>query len=298
LIRLFAFLAGPERRLGLADGDALLDLSAGLEAAGESHFRDEIALLARGLLRPEPLARIAARGLPRLDSPVAFDVPVARPRKILALAKNFAEHAREMGASPPAEPVFFAKGTNALLPHQAPIEIPAALSRVDPEGELAGIVGARARDLPEERALEAIAGWTTLNDVTARDLQREDREAGRPWFRSKSFDTFCPVGPFWAPREAVEDLAERRLRTRVNGEVRQEARLGEMTHSPAKVIAFLSMHLTLEPGDLIAFGTPAGVAPIVPGDEVEVEIEGISRLRNPVARREPAPPEGGRREPS
>jgi 2-keto-4-pentenoate hydratase/2-oxohepta-3-ene-1,7-dioic acid hydratase in catechol pathway len=285
LIRLFAFLAGPERRLGLADGDALFDLSAGLERAGDFHARDEIALLRRGLLRLDPLNRILEKGLPRLAGSVRFDLPVARPRKILALARNFAEHAREMGSKPPDEPVFFAKGANALLPHGAPIEIPAGLfSRVDPEGELAAIVGARARDLPEEEALEAVAGWTTLDDVTARDLQKEDRAAGRPWFRSKSFDTFCPVGPFWAPREEVADLDARRLQTRVNGVVRQSARLGEMTHSPAKVISFLSRHLTLEPGDLVAFGTPSGVGPVEPLDEVEVEIEGVSRLRNPVVR--------------
>ena len=285
MLRVFAFRSRTGRRLGLASGESLYDLSAALERSGDSRASDEIALLRDGFFRRATLERLLSRGLPRLEGPVSFDLPVSRPPKILALVRNFAAHAAEMGGAAPDEPVVFAKLPSSLIAHGEPIEIPHDLfSRVDPEGEIAAVIGARGRRLSPEEAPALVAGWTTLNDVTAREIQARARAAGHPWLLPKSIDRFCPVGPFWAPTDCAGDVAGLGLETRVNGSVRSRARVGEMVHSPAGVISFLSRFITLEPGDLVSLGTPEGVAPIEPGDEVEVEVEKIGCLRNPVVR--------------
>jgi 2-keto-4-pentenoate hydratase/2-oxohepta-3-ene-1,7-dioic acid hydratase in catechol pathway len=198
------------------------------------------------------------------------------PSKIVALGKNYREHAAEFGSvAPEDEPLLFLKAPSALVFDGGDIVLPPESQRVDYEGELALVVGRRIKSCPQERWLEALAGVCCANDVTARDLQRKDRQ----FSRSKSFDTFCPVGPAIVPGLDPSDLA---IETRVNGAVRQSSRTSAMVFSPAFLVAYVSRMMTLMPGDLILTGTPAGVGPLSAGDVVEVEIERIGSLRNRV----------------
>ena len=198
------------------------------------------------------------------------------PSKIVAVGKNYREHAAEFGSTAPEdEPLLFLKAPSALIAPGEAIVLPPESQRVDFEGELALVVGRRIKNWPRERWLEALAGVCCANDVTARDLQKKDKQ----FARSKSFDTFCPIGP-----EIVSgvDPSNAAIATRVNGAVRQSARVSDMVFSPAVLVAYVSRMMTLLPGDLILTGTPAGVGPLAPGDVVEVEIEGVGILRNPV----------------
>jgi 2-keto-4-pentenoate hydratase/2-oxohepta-3-ene-1,7-dioic acid hydratase in catechol pathway len=204
-------------------------------------------------------------------------LPPCWPSKIVCVGRNYEEHAKELGNLAPAEPVIFLKPPSALAAHGDPIVVPPLAQRVDYEGEIGVVIGRRARNVPVERAQAYILGYTCVNDVTARDLQKKDVQ----WTRAKGFDTFCPVGPWIAPVAEVS-LETLRLRTRVDGEVRQQASPDEMIFSVARIIAFVSEVMTLEPGDLIATGTPAGVGPLAPGALVQIEIEGVGVLENRV----------------
>jgi 2-keto-4-pentenoate hydratase/2-oxohepta-3-ene-1,7-dioic acid hydratase in catechol pathway len=193
------------------------------------------------------------------------------------VGKNYREHAAEFGSvAPEDEPMLFLKAPSALIRDGEAIVLPPESQRVDYEGELALVIGRRIKNWPQEDWLSALAGVCCANDVTARDLQKKDRQ----FARSKSFDTFCPAGPAIVPGLDASDLA---IETRVNGAVRQSARTSDMVFSPAFLVAYISRMMTLLPGDLILTGTPAGVGPLVPGDLVEVEIERVGVLRNRVA---------------
>lgn len=280
----FRFLAGDAPHVGAvdpggADGPRWQDLGP----------LDVHALLQRGALRRDDLAERMARA-PSMPAPRRLLVPVPRPPKILCLAQNYAAHAREFGAEPPPEPVFFAKLPDTLLAHGRPVVLPHWLdSRVDHEAELALVLGFADPDGRGVRYADAtaaaacIAGYTLLNDVTARSLQGRDRERKYPWLRSKSFDTFCPVGPWVVPADAF-DAGDREITMTVNGEVRQRARTSQMTSDCGTALAAMARVTTLRPGDLIATGTPAGVGPIAPGDHMVVAIEGLGELHNPVVR--------------
>ena len=199
-----------------------------------------------------------------------------RPSKIVAVGKNYREHAAEFGGTAPEdEPLLFLKAPSALLERGEAIVLPPESERVDYEGELALVIGRRVKGWPQDRWLEALAGVCCANDVTARDLQKKDRQ----FARSKSFDTFCPIGP-----EIVSGLdpSNAAITTRLNGTVRQSAKVSDMVFSPAFLLAYVSRMMTLMPGDLVLTGTPAGVGPLSPGDVVEVEIEGVGVLRNAV----------------
>jgi 2-keto-4-pentenoate hydratase/2-oxohepta-3-ene-1,7-dioic acid hydratase in catechol pathway len=198
-----------------------------------------------------------------------------RPGKIVCVGRNYLEHARELGNDVPERPLIFLKPPSALLAPGAAIELPPDSARVEFEGEIGVVVGTRLRHADEAEARAAIRGIVALNDVTARDLQKSDGQ----WTRAKGFDTFCPVGPE-AP--APGDLDDLTVVTRVNGEERQRGAGREMAFRIPTILAYVSRVMTLEPGDLIATGTPAGVGPLAPGDEVEVEVLGVSRVRNPV----------------
>ncbi len=206
------------------------------------------------------------------------------PSKIVAVGCNYREHVDELGSRLPEEPLLFMKPPSSLLPPGGVIRLPASSRRVDFEGELAVVIGRRAREVPEDLALEHVFGYTCLNDVTARDLQRKDVQ----FTRAKGFDTFCPVGPCIA---AGIDPGSLVIETFVNGERRQFAPIDRMIFGIPKLVSFISGVMTLEPGDLIATGTPSGVGPLQPGDEVCVSIEGIGRLVNRV---EDPPGRGGR----
>jgi len=198
------------------------------------------------------------------------------PSKIVAVGRNYREHAAELGnVAPDQEPLLFLKAPSALLVGGGEILLPPESSRVDYEGELALVIGRTAKRWRQERWLEALAGVCCANDVTARDLQKEDGQ----WARAKSFDTFCPVGP-----EIVADLdpSDLAIETRVNGATKQAGRTSQMVFSPAFLVAYVSRMMTLLPGDLILTGTPAGIGPLSSGDVVEVEIEKIGTLKNRV----------------
>jgi 2-keto-4-pentenoate hydratase/2-oxohepta-3-ene-1,7-dioic acid hydratase in catechol pathway len=212
--------------------------------------------------------------------------PVPRPGKIVAVARNYAAHADERGAERPREPVLFLKPASSVIGPDDPIVLPAACEQVDYEGELAVVIGRTARNVAPDEALACVAGYTVANDVTARDFQNVRGQH----FIGKSCDTFCPLGPALVTADTVSDPQDLGLSTRVSGETMQSARTKEMIFPIAEVIAFASRLMTLEPGDVLLTGTPAGVGAarqpprwLRDSDVVEVEIETLGRLRNPVS---------------
>ncbi|MGO3148117.1 MAG: fumarylacetoacetate hydrolase family protein [Leucobacter sp.] len=215
---------------------------------------------------------------------VAFEsarllAPVIPRSKVVCVGKNYADHIEEMkgetGGDAPKEPLLFLKPNTSVIGPGDAIVRPAISTRVEHEGELAMIIGAVAKDVPEERALEYVFGFTCANDVTARDIQIKDGQ----WARGKGFDTFCPLGPVI---ETDPDLSDARITTKVNGEIRQDGRTSQLIFSLAQIVAHASQAFTLLPGDVILTGTPAGVGLLEPGDTVEVEVEGLGILRNTV----------------
>ncbi|HEU5265970.1 MAG TPA: fumarylacetoacetate hydrolase family protein [Jatrophihabitans sp.] len=197
------------------------------------------------------------------------------PSKVVALGRNYADHARELGNEVPAAPLIFLKPSTAVIGDGDAIRLPASSAQVDYEGELAVVIGSPARNVAAEDALKHVFGYAAANDVTARDQQRADVQ----FTRAKGYDSFCPFGP-WV--ETVLDPADLRIVTRVNGAVKQDGRTSQMIHDIPAQIAFVSAIMTLLPGDVLLTGTPAGVGPIVAGDTVSVEIDGIGTLTNPV----------------
>lgn len=200
------------------------------------------------------------------------------PSKIIAVGKNYADHAAEMGGVVPTEPLLFFKPPTSLIAHEQMINYPKQSKQVDYEGELGIIIGEKTKDCSPEEAVQKIWGYTIANDVTARDLQKKDGQ----WTRAKGFDTFCPLGP-WIVRELS---TEARLQTFINDETqpRQSASISEMVFPPEILISYISEIMTLLPGDLILTGTPAGIGPLKPGDLVRIEIEGIGYLENTFAK--------------
>jgi len=198
-----------------------------------------------------------------------------RPSKIIGIGRNYVAHANELGNPMPAVPIIFFKPPSALLGDGDTIRLPGVSRRVEFEAEIGVVIGSRARDLTPAEAVRAIMGYTCVNDVTCRDLQKEDGQ----WGRAKGFDTFCPVGPRVAQGLDWRDLE---IICRLNGEERQRARATDMHFPVPELVSFVSGIMTLEPGDLIATGTPAGTAPMKDGDVVEVEIPGVGVLTNRV----------------
>jgi 2-keto-4-pentenoate hydratase/2-oxohepta-3-ene-1,7-dioic acid hydratase in catechol pathway len=200
-----------------------------------------------------------------------------RPGKIIGVGRNYVEHAAELGNSVPKQPLLFLKPPSAAIGDGDAIVLPPESIQVEYEGEIGVVMGRALRRATEADARGAIAGITCVNDVTARDLQRSDEQ----WTRAKGFDTFCPIGPRVVPVDP-ERFAALEVRCRVNGVERQHGRARDMAFGILTLVAYISHVMTLEPGDLIATGTPSGVGPLHPGDVVEVEIPGVGVLRNPV----------------
>jgi 2-keto-4-pentenoate hydratase/2-oxohepta-3-ene-1,7-dioic acid hydratase in catechol pathway len=198
--------------------------------------------------------------------------------KVVAMGKNYAAHAAEMGSAPPESPVIFIKPNTSIIGPGLPIQLPPSASEVHHEGELAIVIGRPCKDVTASRAAEVILGYTIGNDVSARDHQRADGQ----WTRAKGHDTFCPLGPWIVTDLDPSDLA---IRTEVNGEVRQSSRTSLLLHDVGAIVEWVSAVMTLLPGDVILTGTPEGVGPIVDGDTVSVTIEGIGTLANPVVRK-------------
>ncbi|MBV8050570.1 MAG: fumarylacetoacetate hydrolase family protein [Acidobacteriaceae bacterium] len=241
--------------------------------------RDEITRL---LVKPpegaEDLEDLPTKAIPRTALAEAKLLVPVRPTKILCVGRNYREHAAELGNEVPQEPLIFFKPNSSLLAHGETIHRPKISERTDYEGELALIVGRRCHKIgPDEDVRPYILGYTALNDFTARDLQKKDGQ----WWRAKGFDTFCPVGPLVSTE--VDPWTGVEVETRVNGEVRQHGNTKDFIFSLDVIMRHITQAMTLMPGDVIATGTPEGVGPVVNGDVVEIRVEGVGVLRNPIA---------------
>ncbi len=201
-----------------------------------------------------------------------------RPSKIICVGRNYPAHAEELGNTVPQQPLLFFKPPSSLVGDGDAIQLPSASQQVEHEGEIGVVMGKALRRADKATTLDAVAGLTCVNDVTARDLQRTDGQ----WTRAKGFDTFCPMGPRLVPLADLPPLDELEVICRVNGEERQHGYMRQMAFDIPTILAYISEIMTLEPGDLVATGTPSGVGPLQPGDRVEVEVPGIGVLSNPV----------------
>ncbi|MFA5043472.1 MAG: fumarylacetoacetate hydrolase family protein [Kiritimatiellia bacterium] len=216
--------------------------------------------------------------------------PIARPGKIICLGKNYAAHAREFDAQIPESPILFSKAASAMSGPTDPIVLPKGVTCVDGEVELAVVIGRAARRVAERDALDYVAGYTVLNDVTDREAQR----AASQWFRGKSSDTFCPLGPFLVTKDEIPDAHRLQLTSGINGQVFQNGTTADLIFNIPFLIAFISATITLLPGDVIATGTPAGIGSarippvyLKPGDRIECAVEGLGRQNNPVIKGRP-----------
>lgn len=215
----------------------------------------------------------------RIDlADVRLLAPVIPRSKVVGVGRNYADHAAELGNAVPETPLTFFKPNTAVIGTGEAIVHPPETSDLQFEGELAVVIGRICRRVPPERAAEVIFGYTIGNDVTCRDLQTSDGQ----WTRAKGYDSFCPLGPWIVTHLGLDEVADLELTTTVNGEVRQQATTAQMVHRVADLVSYVSSYTTLLPGDVILTGTPAGVATIVPGDEVSITIAGIGTLSNPV----------------
>lgn len=264
-----------EARLGMLRGGVIIDVTAVAP--------DMLTLIKRGAAALQAAAGQTAKAAYALDA-VEF-LPAVAPEKILAIGRNYLDHATEGGSEPPAAPLIFMKLPNALAAHNAPIVLPEISRQVDYEAELAVVMGRRAKRVGEAEALDYVFGYTLIDDVSARDLQFSDGQ----WIRGKGLDTFAPLGPFITTRDEVPDVQALKIEGVLNGEVMQSSNTSYMIFKVAYLIHYISQGITLEPGDVIATGTPEGVGifrkpPVLlkPGDVFEVKIEGLGTLRNPV----------------
>src|ERR1700674_836023 len=223
------------------------------------------------------MERLRTRRIEAIPAEEAALLPPVRPSKIVCVGRNYREHAAELGHDVPQEPLIFLKATSALLPPGGTVRRPKISQRVDHEGELGVVIGKTCYQLAAATNIrQYILGYTCVNDVTARDLQNKDGQ----WTRAKGFDTFCPVGP--VVTDEIDPWTGIGVETRVNGEVRQQGNTRDFIFTLGVIIRYISQAMTLLPGDLIATGTPKGVGPVVAGDVIEVSVEGVGTLRNPV----------------
>jgi 2,4-didehydro-3-deoxy-L-rhamnonate hydrolase len=299
--------------LGVVQGDFVVDVAGALDWGGllprpEAALRaaietleaaggpplDMIDLISRHRDYLAALALVASAACsaepsePELLTPLArarLRPPIARPPKITCVGLNYADHAREQGKEPPKIPVFFLKSANTIIGPEDPIRLPVNSNENDCEAELAAVIGKGGSRIPPERAWEHVAGYTILNDVSARNMQREDRQ----WFRGKSCDTFAPIGPWIVTPDEIRDPHALAISLTLNGQTMQDSNTSNLIHKIDFLVSYLSQSLTWEPGDLIATGTPGGVGVfrtppifIKPGDVVSVSVEGIGTLTNPV----------------
>ena len=218
-----------------------------------------------------------------ITSEFKYSIPVPRPSKIICLGRNYRAHVKELKHTVPDEPILFSKATSTLIAHNEEIIIPSWLEgRIDHEAELAVIIGKIGKNIPEDEALNYLAGYTIINDVTARDMQKKDLKNSNPWFRSKSLDTFSPLGPFVVPADEIDDPHNLNIKLKLNNKIRQNANTADMIFKIPEIIAYISKYMTLQPGDIIATGTPEGVSEIKEGDNIEITLSKIGVLKNTV----------------
>jgi acylpyruvate hydrolase len=254
----------------------------------QGKFRDVITRASEGPKAEWPRWRpVFSEVWREISAGIIFGPPIPDPDKILCIGLNYREHARESGLPIPSVPLVFAKFRNSLIGPGASIELPAISQQIDYEGELAVVIGRRCKNVDVSDALSVVAGYSVFNDVSARDLQLEVSQ----WTIGKAIDTFAPMGPGLVPAHLIPDPQKLELITRVNGQVVQQSSTADMIFNVAEIISHLTRSMTLEPGDIIATGTPSGIGfkrdPALflkPGDIVEVEISSIGRLSNPVVR--------------
>lgn len=275
-------------RIVLQIEDDFYDLTEALWRAEEPVMLS--SLCSRGFFEYSRITSWLDHKLPAETRPISEDDILLPPflplevGKILALGKNFQAHAEEFSEQMPEEPLFFNKLPETLCGHNQDVSTPGGYdARLDHEVELAVMIRRPAKDIPREKAFDYISGYSIANDLTLRTWQGADRKKKYPWFRSKNFDRACPLGPCFVP-EAMLDPSKLKISASVNGELRQEASTADMAVSIPAAIEYLSHHITLNAGDIILMGTPAGVGPLEDGDEVMCEIEGIGQLRNRVRR--------------
>lgn len=290
------------QRLGILIGEVVCDvaeLARANKAAGGSPANWLLAadstfeVIRRGsssvgdilrLIDPDSPLTSRAAAVAQIPDSLEF-LPAVYPGKILAIGRNYADHAAEGGAELPQAPLLFNKLPNALNAHNSAIKLPAISEQVDYEAELAVIIGRRAKGVSEADALEYVFGYSLINDVSARDLQYGDKQ----WTRGKGLDTFAPLGPFITTRDQIEDVQSLKIEGLLNGQIMQSSNTAKMIFRVAYLVSYLSQGITLEPGDVIASGTPDGVGAfreppvfLKPGDVFEVKIEKLGTLRNPV----------------
>lgn len=286
---------GLNQGIGVATEDGLLDF-------GRAHYAYQIVkgdypeyylsiqeMIEAGEFEPEifhsVMKFVDETGLTRkflIDEGYKLLAPVMYPPSIYALGRNFPAHAMEHGGEIPDEPIIFMKAVSSVIGPDQPVVYKRFLTRVDPEVELAVLIGRMGSGISVEDAPSYIAGYTIINDVTARDMQANDISEAKPWFRSKSIDTFCPMGPYVLLPDGVNEPLELDLEMRVNGDVRQKDNTRNFIFDIPYMISWISRYITLHPGDIISMGTPEGMTPVVPGDVMEARIEGIGTLRNSV----------------
>lgn len=287
---LLTYRDGPALKLGIRTENGVLDVDAASRALGsypmpqtvsEAIEGGEAALQALAALVQE--AKRSDAAVWRDEADLVFAPPVPEPGKIICVGLNYLDHCRETGTAPPRAPVLFAKWRNALAASGETIQLPATSRQVDYEAELAVVIGRRAKAVSEAEALDYVAGYTILNDVSARDLQFADGQ----WVRAKSQDGFAPLGPYLVTRDEVPDVQDLPIRLYLNGRLMQDSNTGAMIFPVRHLVSYISQGITLEPGDVIATGTPAGVGMsrkppvwIEDGDEVVVEIGRLGRLVN------------------
>jgi 2-keto-4-pentenoate hydratase/2-oxohepta-3-ene-1,7-dioic acid hydratase in catechol pathway len=285
-----------QQRLGALIGEVVCDVAELAKATKESgsgpakwllEIRSVLDVITRGAEGIEDLKALVSR--PGGINTYSFDeidfLPAVYPGKILAIGRNYLDHALEGGAEPPKAPLIFSKLSNSLSSHEAAIVLPTISNKVDWEAELAIVIGRRAKRVTEAEAFDYIFGYTLMNDVTARDIQRGDGQ----WTRGKGLDTFAPLGPFITTRDEMPGIPDLKIEGLVNGEVMQSSNTSRMIFTIPYLVSYISQDITLEPGDIISSGTPEGVGffrdpPVLlkPGDVCEVRIEKLGTLRNPV----------------
>jgi 2-keto-4-pentenoate hydratase/2-oxohepta-3-ene-1,7-dioic acid hydratase in catechol pathway len=263
-MRIARFAAGGDPQFGLVE----------LAGDGGKHPETVSALTGDPIAMPVQLTGERYE----LDA-VRLLAPVIPRSKVVAVGRNYAEHAREMGNEVPDTPLVFLKPNTSVIGPGEPIIYPRTTNELSYEGELAVVIGRICRDVPIERVAEVIFGYTAANDVTARDLQKSDGQ----WARAKGYDTFCPLGPWITTHQSLVEIGDVRITTTVDGEERQSGTTKLMVRSVAELIVFISSFTTLLPGDVVLTGTPEGVGPLLPGQECSIDIEGIGTLTNPVA---------------
>jgi len=295
-MRVYSLYNDYQQFLGIEDGGDMLNLTKAISLyeAADSGFYDVVGEIDE-LIWDERFDReylgavmtfVAEHKLEsvlKVEGSYKYNPPVT-PGKVVALGNNYHDHIKEMNQVVPELPVLFGKWPSTIIGHGEAIEKPAGIGRMDYEAELAFIVSKRAKNVPAEDAMQYVAGYTCLNDISAREIQGKDLAKSLPWMPSKNFDTFCPMGPCVLLAEDVASPVKIGVKCRVNGEIKQDGNTNDFIFDIPEMIAYITKIMTLEPGDVVTTGTPVGVGAIEPGDVVEVECEGIGVLRNAVVK--------------